>query len=75
MFGRPEPLFSAGDGNDPDEDEDGPDLEELRAMEEMENAMDHSDGGRGDTTLAANEKEFSVRDEPEADEEWEGLYD
>jgi replication fork protection complex subunit Csm3/Swi3 len=67
---RRQPLFTPLDLEAGDED--GPDMDELMAMEEMEREV-HADAARKEGGEGANK----VDDVPvlEAEDEWEGLYD
>jgi hypothetical protein len=72
MSGTKEPLFSAGE-----DQEDEPDLDELRAMEEMEAGLGDDIGGGTAGPGAGTGAGLSngVADVPEEDDPWEGLYD
>lgn len=65
---RSEPLF------DRSEEMDGPDLEELMAMEEMERDSFSTSGAAHTANGRPNGGVSLHPDEPEEDE-WEGLYD
>lgn len=75
MFGGTEPLFSIRDDGGDDE-EDGPDMDELMAMEEMENMGAGQESGT--TTVIekiAASGAAAGQDVPEEEDEWGGLYD